>query len=572
MTVRPKLEFESGESTLQVRRVAVHERISDLFTVDVLARSPDADVDLGAIVGKGAAVGAEGELGIIAWSGVCNHIEQTKPADERLGQSSYLLRIVPAMWLLTQRRGHRIFQHLSTPDIVKQILGEYSIEPKLTLSEEHPKHEYCVQYGETDYAFVCRLLEEGGITFFFDAEVSGGSAKSILTLSDAPQHGSSVGTIDYFDTPNDGRITGAFLSDVHLVHGVRPGTATRRDFDFRRPQLVLRDSSEFPLAKGEKVEDPYEQYLYSPGGSLIEVDSADDPQDVADDKSFARHAQKENKRRVDIRAEGLRYGKRRVEFRTNHPELTAAALFAIEHHPRPQLASDQQLMVIESNIVITELEWTVLGTAVFAEVPYRPELRTEKPRVAGVQTAMVVGPPGQEIYTDEYGRVRVRFHWDREGAFDDNATCWLRVSQAWAGTGFGAMLVPRIGQEVIVDFFEGDPDQPLVVGRLFNETTRVPRKLPDHETQSIWRSASSPQTDGFFNEIMLDDKAGKELYFVQAQRDLLALTKHDRTERTGKDRTAVVGEARVAAVGWSDSVHVGKQHLAKMVTINDLGI
>ncbi len=572
MTVRPKLEFESSESSLQVRRVSVHERISDLFTVDVLARSPDADLDIAAIVGKGAAVGAEAELGTIAWSGVCNHMEQLKPADEATGQSSYRLPIMPRMWLLTQRRVNRIIQHLSTPDIVKQILDEFAIEPKLTISEKHPKHEFRVQYGETDYAFVTRLLEEAGITFAFDAQVSGGSAKSILSLSDAPQHGSSVAVIDYFDTPNDGRISGYFITDVHLAHGVRPGTATYRDFDFRKPRLALRDSSEFALAEGEKVEEPYEQYHYAPGVSLIEVDSADDQQDVADDKSIARHLQEENKRRAEIRVEALRYGKRKVDFRTNHPELTAAAIFSIDHHPRPQLASDQKLMVIESNVTITELEWSVLGTAVFAEPPYRPEIRTEKPRVAGVQTAMVVGPPGQEIYTDEVGRVRVRFHWDRDGAFDDNATCWLRVSQAWAGTGFGSMHIPRIGQEVIVDFFDGDPDQPLVVGRLFNETTRVPRKLPDHKTQSIWRSASSPQTDGYFNEIMLEDKAGKELYFFQAQRDLLTLTKHDHTERTGEDRTAVVGEARVAAVGWSDSLQVGKQHLAKMVTINDLKI
>jgi type VI secretion system secreted protein VgrG len=572
MTVRPKLELESGETSLEVRRVSVVERISDLFTVDVVARSPDADLDIAAIVGKGAAMGAEAELGTIAWSGVCNHMEQIKPAAEATGRSSYLMRIVPSMWLLTQRRGHRIFQHISTPDLVKQILGEYSIDPKLTISETHPKHEYRVQYGETDYAFVARLLEEAGITFYFDAEVSGGSAKSILTLCDAPQHAPSVGPIDYYDTPNDGQIGGCFMTDVHLAHGVRPGTATYRDFDFRKPRLVLRDSSEFPLAKGEKVEDPYEHYVYAPGLSLIEVDSADDPQDVADDKSFARHVQEENKRRAGMRAEALRYGKRKVDYRTNHPELTAGAIFSIDNHPRPQLASDKKLLVIESNIHISELEWTVLGTAVFAEVPYRPEIRTEKPRVAGVQTAMVVGPPGQEIYTDEYGRVRVRFHWDREGAFDDNATCWLRVSQAWAGTGFGSMLIPRVGHEVIVDFFDGDPDQPMVVGRLFNETTRVPRKLPDHKTQSIWRSASSPQTDGHFNEIMLEDNAGKELYFVQAQRDLLTLTKHDHTERTGEDRTAVVGEARVAAVGWSDSLQVGKQHLAKMVTINDLKI
>jgi type VI secretion system secreted protein VgrG len=192
--------------------------------------------------------------------------------------------------------------------------------------------------------------------------------------------------------------------------------------------------------------------------------------------------------------------------------------------------------------------------------------------VAGVQTAMVVGPPGQEIYTDEFGRVRVHFHWDRVGRFDDNATCWLRVSQAWAGASFGAMHVPRVGQEVIVDFLDGDPDQPMVVGRVFNNTTRVPRQLPLHKTQSIWRTATSPQTDGKFNEIMFDDAADSELYFMQAERDLVRLTKRNDTERTGEDRTIVVGEGRVSAIAASDSLQVGKRHLVSMVKTGDLKI
>lgn len=571
-TLRPVMDFESGETSLEIRRVTVHERMSDVFTIDVLARSSDENVDINAIVGKGAALGAIAENGFMAWSGIVNHMEQTKPADESHGQSTYVLRIVPALWLLTQRRNHRIFQHEKTKDIVQKILDEYRIEASWELSEEHPKHEYRVQYGETDFAFVNRLLEEAGIAYYFKGELAGTKGKSKLVISDGPTHGGSIGKINYYEAPNEGQLSGLYMTDVRLIHGVRPGKVTYRDFTKRKPSLDLFDTSSFEFAPGEEIEEKYEQYFYFPNVSRLDASNADEVLPVADDKSTARHDKKENKRRADIAIQAARFGKRTVDFRSNHPKLNAAAVFSIEDHPRDQLSPDTKLMVLESHFFITELDWTVLGTAVFADVPYRPKIQTPKPTVAGIQTAMVVGPPGQEIYTDEYGRVRVRFHWDRVGKFDDNATCWLRVSQAWAGNRFGNTLVPRIGQEVIVQFFEGDPDQPAVIGRLFNQTTQVPRKLPDFKTQSILRTATTPHTAGKFNEIMFEDKAGEELYFVQAERDMLKLVKRNDTERTGEDRTIVVGEGQVRAIAHSDSLQVGKQHLVKMVKVNDLKI
>jgi type VI secretion system secreted protein VgrG len=569
-TLRPVLEFECGEDSLAVRRVTVHERLDGLFTVDVLARSPDHDIDMSAIIGKGAALGALAEAGILAWSGVCNHIEQTKPADFTEGRSTYTLRIVPSLWLLTQRRGHRIFQHQTVKDIVTKVLDEYSIEASWELTEEHPTYEYRVQYDETDFDFVSRLLQEAGIAYLFEPTMSKSGAKSKLIFKDGPQQGGSIGTIEYYQAPNEGHITGLFVTDVRVSHHVRPGKVTYRDYTFRKPSLALIDSSEFPLQKDEKLEEKYEQYHYFPNVSRHDKSGASEVLPVADDKSTARHENKENKRRADVGAEAARWGKRLVEFRSNHPALRAGALFEIENHPRDQLA--KKLMLVEAHILITELDWNVLGTAVFADVPYRPRIDTPRPTIRGVQTAMVVGPPGQEIYTDEFGRVRVRFHWDREGKFDDEATCWLRVSQAWAGNRFGTMFVPRVGQEVIVQFSEGDPDQPVVIGRLFNETTKVPRKLPDHKTQSIFRTATTPQTDGKFHEIMFDDAAGKELYFFQSERDLLRLTKRNDTERTGDDRTIVVGDGHVNAVAHSDSLQVGEQHLIKMVEAGDLKI
>jgi len=180
-----------------------------------------------------------------------------------------------------------------------------------------------------------------------------------------------------------------------------------------------------------------------------------------------------------------------------------------------------------------------------------------------VQSALVVGPKGEEIHTDEFGRVRVQFHWDREGKRDEHSSCWVRVSQGWAGTGFGMMVIPRVGQEVTVGFFEGDPDQPVIIGRVYNAVNRVPYKLPDDKTKSGWRTRSTPgdPSSPAFNELMFEDKKDAELVSLRAQRDFHKLVKANESERTGTDRTISVGKNRTATVGAVDSTMVGTRHV-----------
>lgn len=204
-----------------------------------------------------------------------------------------------------------------------------------------------------------------------------------------------------------------------------------------------------------------------------------------------------------------------------------------------------------------EGEWTMSGRAVFTDEPYRPPQRTPKPRVEGVQSARVVGPLGQEIHTDEFGRVRVQFPWDREGKNDDNSSCWIRVSQGWAGTGYGMMMIPRIGQEVLVGFLAGDPDQPIVVGRVYNAKQAVPYKLPEHKTRSTWKSDSSSGSDGF-NEIMFEDLKGQELVWEQAQRNRRRLVKKDETITIGHDRQKLVKNDESEKTLGNLKVFVGK--------------
>jgi type VI secretion system secreted protein VgrG len=197
------------------------------------------------------------------------------------------------------------------------------------------------------------------------------------------------------------------------------------------------------------------------------------------------------------------------------------------------------------------------GQAVFTDAPYRPAITTPKPDVVGVQSATVVGPKGQEIHTDEFGRVRVQFPWDREGKSDELSSCWIRVSQGWAGTGYGMIVLPRVGQEVLVGFLQGDPDQPIVVGRVFNATQQVPYGLPGNKTRSTWKSDSSPGSGGF-NEIMFEDLQGQELVYVQAEKNRRKLVKNDETITIGHDLTKYVKNDEIERTVGNRRVWVGK--------------
>ncbi len=562
------LEFASGEESLSVRRFSVQEGISSLFTVSIWARSPNPDLDLESLVGKPASFTVENGLklalrGARRWTGVCSFIEQVQA--EPTGLSTYHLRIVPTLWLLTHRRNHRIYQHLSIPDIADELLGEWGIDHAWKIDRGAcPKLEFKVQYGESDYTFLCRLFEEAGIAFTF-ADEAGGSQ---LTLGDK-LHTSAPRAVPlpYVDNPNEASEK-EFVTQLRLAHEVRPGAYAVRDHDFRNPSFALFGEA----SKSEGPEARYEQYHYQPGAFLVETGKGGDTP-VADDKGVARREQKYGKELAERALLGARSDKRHVNFATNALDLTAGRVLTISGHPHAEVADSKRLLLTDFSFEgVQGEEWSMSGIAVFADQPYRPAHRTPKPDVTAVQSATVVGPAGQEIHTDEFGRVRVQFPWDREGQGDDGSSCWMRVSQGWAGIGWGMIAIPRVGQEVLVGFLGGDPDHPIIVGRVYNNTQRVPYKLPDHKTRSTWKSDSSPGSGGF-NELMFEDLAGKELVYVQAQKNLRKLVKNDETitvgnnrqklvknnelETTGANRTEVTGANRTEITGANRTTIVG---------------
>jgi type VI secretion system secreted protein VgrG len=566
-----ELSFESGEESLSPRSFVAREAVSTLFMVDVEAVAPGDDLRFDGIVGGGAALRVREGDSARLFRGVCSRAELARV--EPSGLSTYRLRIVPSLWLLTQRRNHRLFQHATAVDIARALLAEWGLDAAFRVDEAlHPKRELRLQYGEPDFDFLCRLLDEAGLAFVFPNREEGPP----LLISDDLHAAGSAGeprSIPFVDDASTARDL-AHVTDVRLSQEVTPGRFTIRDSDFRRSatyELV-------GVAVSGAADDRLEHYDYRPGAFLVEPSaqasgpaSAGSPrEDVArsDDKG-ARSDEKEGHAQAARALGRARSAKRVVSFRTN-VTLAAGAVVSIARHPRSELGARDGLLVTE---MLTE--GTAAGDvrrearAGFAQrgEPWLPPLRAEKPRMNGVQSAVVVGPAGQEIHTDDLGRVRVQFPWDREGRFDERSSCWLRVSHGWAGGAYGMLALPRVGQEVLVGFVDGDPDQPIVVGRVYNTASAPPYKLPENATISTWKSASSPG-GAASNEILFEDAAGGERLFVGAGRDLERAVKRDEATSVGRDRRDLVGGdesievrgARAARVGASDTVTVAERH------------
>ncbi len=535
-----RLEVAAEGVTLSVRSFQVREAVSELFEVSVVAVSPQADLELGAIVGRPASLRVvAGELGRAGgtgrtWSGVCCHVEQLRAEPD--GLSTYAFRIAPELWLLGLRRDHRIFQHLSVPEILERVLAPWRIAPVWALDRAaFPKLHYKVQYGESDLAFLFRLGEEAGIAITFTDDEAGARPVFHDALGTGERREAApirdVGPTEAWGSGEEQ------ASKLRIAHQVRPGAYVLRDVDLRRPRArvlgAARDARE-PEAR-------LEQYHYVPGAFSVDVPGADTgATPVADDRGATRHDDPTGRALAERFLASLRGDARVVSFETNVHALAPGVVFALDTYPRAELEGDPSLLVIASTLGGPhDGAWSHEVKVVLAGAPFRPARRTPKPRLVGVQSAVVVGPEGEEIHTDELGRVRVQFPWDREGKLDEHSSCWIRVSQGWAGAAHGMAMIPRVGQEVLVAFANGDPDEPLVVGRMYNATAPVPQRLPANATVSAWRSDSSPGSDGY-NEIRYDDAKGEELVYVQAEKNLRRLVKHDETLTVGRDLEQLV--------------------------------
>ncbi|MFM8330725.1 MAG: type VI secretion system Vgr family protein [Candidatus Methylumidiphilus sp.] len=505
-------------------RMTGSEQLSELFEYEIDLLSEKNNIDLKKILGKGMTVKLEtAEDTPRYFHGIVTRFSQFGSLG---GLVAYRAVLRPKPWLLTLATNCRIMETNKTvPDIVKKILGDHGysdLEIHLGGSYAYPPREYCVQYRETDFNFISRLLEEEGIHYYFKHE----DGKHTMVLCDSiTGHATAPGLaagVPYFPPDNRQRRDQDHLHEWNLTQEMQPGAYDLTDYDFTKPKTDLHVKSAIP---GSHAEADKEVYDY-PG----------DYTEKADGKHY-----------VTARMEQLRSEYERIQTRGNTRTLAVGNLFKLVDYPRAD--QNREYLTISSVLQVQTNEYDSLGLASAVEeyqctyivmdsqYSYRPPLLTRKPVVQGPQTAVVVGKSGEEIYTDKYGRIKIKFHWDRRSTSNEENSCWVRVSQVWAGKQWGAMHIPRIGQEVIVDFLEGDPDRPIVTGRVYNDEQMPPYALPDDKTQSGVKSRSSKNgTADHFNEIRFEDKRGEEEMYIHAEKDFQLIVENNDTKKVGFDK------------------------------------
>lgn len=561
------LKTPLGENVLLLTSFTGREEMSRLFSYQLDMISDKNDIKAADIVGKNVTFSVL--LADESQRHFNGFVSRFVAGDEDSeGRRNYRAEVVPWLWFLTQTADCRIFQEKSLPQIIKQIfddLGFTDYEIK-EIKGQHPKWEYCVQYRETDFNFVSRLMEQEGIFYFFKHE----SGKHTLVLSD--QKGAyqdcQEKEVDFPTNTGTRAITDHLTSWEHRYQ-FRPGKWAQTDYNFETPSTSLMTNTntlvQLPgVSKFEIYDYPgeYEAKADGDGDTKVRMEEEEVAHDVVWGTSLCKTFTPGHKFKTRKHRSSSEEGKRYV-------------ITSIQHHA-------QETRTYETGEVVG-MDYSNSFTCIPDSVTFRPARTTPKPIVSGVQTAVVVGPGGEEIFVDKYGRVKVQFFWDREGKKDEKSSCFIRVSQNWAGKNWGIHFHPRIGQEVIVDFLEGDPDRPIITGRVYNAEQMPPYTLPDHKTRSGIKTRSTKDgTPDNFNEIRFEDKKGEEQLFIHAEknqdievendethwvgrdrkktidRDEVTSVKRDRTETVDRDERISIGSNRTETVGKNERISIGE--------------
>ncbi|HYS26082.1 MAG TPA: type VI secretion system tip protein TssI/VgrG, partial [Vicinamibacterales bacterium] len=510
-------------------------RISE-YHLDLLSDNGEVDVD--AILGKNVTIKlALPDDSTRHFNGFVTRFAQ----GEMHGRYyQYTAVVHPWLWYLTRTADCRIFQEMTVPDILKKVFADHPVADfKFELTSSYRKWTYCVQYRETDFNFVSRLMEHEGIYYY----VRHTDGHNTLVITDScSKHTPAAGCEELAFIPPE-RLVRPELEHIgswQFSREIQPGVYVHKDYDLERPSVDLKTQK--VLARTYSPSN-YEVFDY-PGTYVQKPDG----------EQYAG---------VRIDEFGTQFEV--VDGMTNARGMTVGALFTLDGHPRADQNREHLVIAAHYDLVFSDYEAAPEGggtsyqcrfSAMSTQQQFRPRRATPKPFVQGPQTAMVVGPAGDEIYTDQFGRVKVQFHWDRLGKKDENSSCWMRVSHPWAGKGWGAVSTPRIGQEVIVDFLEGDPDQPIVTGRVYNAECQPPFGFPAGAVLSGIKSNTHKGSG--FNELSMDDTAGKERVFVHGQYNMDTVVEHDQTSTIHNCRTDKVDVDDSETVGGNQTLHVVK--------------
>ena len=565
-----KVETPLGPDVLLLKGFTVVEGISQLFSirVEMLAANEDrGQVAFDRLIGQKLTVKVlmADERTYHHFNGICSRISQGA-RDSHF--TSYYAEMVPWLWALTRKSQSRIFQRMTVPDILKKVLQF----PDVTYQLQGPfePRDFCVQYRETDFNFASRLREEEGIFYFF--KHSDGRHQMVVANSpDAHPDVPGPTPITYEEVEggvrDDNRIWGWRKEQLW-----RSGKVTLWDHSFELPHKNLeavretQESAQFGKETHKlKLGGNQAFELYDWPGEYAQrfdgIDTGGGEQPAELQKVF-----RDGERTARVRMEEEAAPALTARGESNVKHLVSGHKFTLKRH----FSSDGAYVLTAVTHSATFgadyraeeeplLSYSNSFTAIPTSVPFRPRRQTPKPVVSGCQTAVVVGPSGEEIFTDKYGRVKVQFHWDREVKCNEESSCWVRVGTSWAGRQWGAVHIPRIGQEVIVDFQEGDPDQPIILGSVYNPDMMPPYRLPENKTQSGIKSRSSPGGGPQnFNEIRLEDKKGREQLYIHAEKNQDIEVENDETHWVGNDRSKTIGRSETTSVGKDRTESVGK--------------
>jgi type VI secretion system secreted protein VgrG len=537
-----RIETPLGQDVLLLRSISGQESISQLFRFQLELLSENDAISYDDIVGQNVSIHLEMVDSRRGFNGFISRFSQ----GGRDGRFTYYrAEMVPWLWFLTRKSDCRIFQQMAVPDIIQELFQELGFQDfDLRLYKSYPQRDYCVQYRETDFNFVSRLMEEVGIYYFFEQEPDGSKHTLVLAddpAADIPCPGQEKARCDF---ASGGWRADDVIGEWRIEQEYRPTAWSHTDYNFETPSTSLMATVQ--------EDNTYEIYDY-PGFYQKKSDGSD---------------------LAKVRLQETVAFRMRVSGKSNCRAFAAGTIVELVDHYRRDMNQKWLLTAVHHQSTMGEAYgsggqdegffYSNTFEAIPADVPFRPLRMTPKPSVQGCQTALVVGPTGEEIYTDKYGRVKVQFHWDRLGKKNENSSCWIRVSYPWAGKAWGGIHIPRIGQEVIVDFLEGDPDQPIIVGRVYNAERMPPWDLPGKKVISGFKSDSTKGSGGY-NEISMDDTKGTELINIHAQydqhkrieHDEVVSVGHDRTESVGNNESITIGVNRTEQVGSNESITIG---------------
>ncbi|EFI2991547.1 type VI secretion system tip protein VgrG [Escherichia coli] len=520
------------------------ETVGELFTYSIKLKTPDtlnlgyvspaANLQLKPMVGKDLCVNIE-----LDGSGkryISGLVTAARVAGHQGRSVVYELRLEPWLKILTHTSDYKAFQNKNVVDILDEVLDEYPWPVEKRLVENYPTRAWQVQYGETDFAFIQRLMQEWGIYWWFEHSEN----SHTLVLADAINVHKACADSPLVCYYQKGlKLDKEFIHTITANESLRSGQWVLNDFDFMKPRSLLKSTVANPretgLAEYEHYEWPGDYFTKSEGEMLTR-----------------------------IRMEEQRSPGSRVQGSGNIRTLMTGFTFTLENYPTAEVNREyllvQTTLFIQDNAQHSGQEQHFSYSTSFELHPtsevYRPQRTLSKPHTKGPQSAIVTGPAGQEIWTDKYGRVKVQFGWDRYGKNDENSSCWVRVSYPWAGKGFGGIQIPRIGQEVLVDFKNGDPDLPIIVGRTYNQDTMPPWGLPGAATQSGFYSHTIGGGPANANALRFEDKPGGEEVWLHAEKDQRIEVNNNESHWVGNNRLKVIDKTETAIIGEKRSLTV----------------